>query len=57
MEKKTINKRIKEKGFSALFRLVFSRTMITILLLVLQIYLLYSIFNLVTHSSLLLAFF
>ncbi len=43
-----------QKGLGALFRLVFSRTMITIALLLIQIYLLYCVFNLVKLSSLML---
>ena len=50
-------RKAKQKSFRALFRLVFSRTMVTIVLLILQIYLLYRIFNLVRLSSLMLTIF
>ncbi len=50
-------KKARQKGMGALFRLIFSRTMITLLMLAAQIYLLYRMFSLVRLSAQILALF
>lgn len=42
--------RVKQKGISVLFKIVFSRLMITVLLILLQIYYMFSIFGLMQYS-------
>ncbi len=55
LKQKTAN--VRQKGISALFKLVFSRTMVTVLLILVQIYIIYEIFARVQYSRIWLSIF